>query len=253
MKTFYEWLADNNMTPSDAWKILGLPYGSEMEKVNKAYRRLVLKAHPDKNRDNPDASRETIRLTDAKNILDAFWKFAKHHEDNRPIYNTADRDMIYDEGRYVKPSRIQGIIIEIYRNLLEISKRPPRAFDSPRGRNALIRLDYALSSAHNAAEGTPWWENPEEKDFDDSPLDLLAEILGHLNSESLPYFREAAEFDLDKPTPPPEFGWGRVRHNGREIDVPRAISDFVLGITPLLRLKKYSQECVYFLNSMSLK
>jgi curved DNA-binding protein CbpA len=45
------------------YDVLGLPASCTTEEIKKSYRRLAIKLHPDKNRDDPDAEEKVCLLT----------------------------------------------------------------------------------------------------------------------------------------------------------------------------------------------
>ncbi len=53
----------------DPYKVLGVPRDANDEQIKRAYRRLALKYHPDKNKGNPDAEQKFIEVSNAYEIL----------------------------------------------------------------------------------------------------------------------------------------------------------------------------------------
>lgn len=53
----------------DPFQILGVEAGAEMSTIKKAYRRLSLLKHPDKNPDDPLAVSEFIQITKAYTVI----------------------------------------------------------------------------------------------------------------------------------------------------------------------------------------
>lgn len=57
------------MTASEAYEVLGLPQGADLNAVKAAFRQMALRCHPDRNGDNPAASATFRRIKDAYDLL----------------------------------------------------------------------------------------------------------------------------------------------------------------------------------------
>lgn len=57
------------MAKRDYYEVLGLSRGAEKDEIKKAYRRLAMKNHPDRNPDDPDAEERFKEATEAYEVL----------------------------------------------------------------------------------------------------------------------------------------------------------------------------------------
>jgi len=57
------------MAKRDYYEVLGVDRGAETEEIKKAYRKLAVKYHPDKNQNNPDATAQFQEINRANTIL----------------------------------------------------------------------------------------------------------------------------------------------------------------------------------------
>ena len=71
---------------NDLYKLLGVKRNSSYEEIKRAYRRLVFKYHPDKNKTDPNTSSKFIAISRAYKILS--------NEQSRKIYDETGE---YDE------------------------------------------------------------------------------------------------------------------------------------------------------------
>lgn len=57
------------MSDRDYYEILGIDRGADKDEIKKAYRKLAIKYHPDKNRNNPEAEEKFKEATEAYEVL----------------------------------------------------------------------------------------------------------------------------------------------------------------------------------------
>ncbi|XP_050306731.1 dnaJ homolog shv [Anthonomus grandis grandis] len=74
----------------DFYKILGVSKGASLHEIKKAYRRLAKELHPDKNQEDPDASRKFQDLGAAYEVLS--------DEDKRKKYDRCGEDCLQKDG-----------------------------------------------------------------------------------------------------------------------------------------------------------
>lgn len=60
---------NTKMIGFDPYEILGVEYEAPVNKIKKAYRKLALEHHPDKNRNNPEAGAKFIQISKAYECL----------------------------------------------------------------------------------------------------------------------------------------------------------------------------------------
>jgi DnaJ-class molecular chaperone len=66
------------LVEKDLYKILGVPKGAKPDDIKKAYRKLSLKHHPDKNQGDPDAKAKFQKIAEAFSILSDSQKRLKY-------------------------------------------------------------------------------------------------------------------------------------------------------------------------------
>ncbi|KAG7092634.1 hypothetical protein E1B28_008976 [Marasmius oreades] len=110
---------------SEAYATLGLEQGSSLEVVKAAYKQVALRTHPDKNPNNPDATRQFQHVGEAYNVLS---KHLDTSHRNRPRYypqcgHYHDYDSDFDDDDYSEDDYDSDFEAELaeayYRSLFE--------------------------------------------------------------------------------------------------------------------------------------
>jgi curved DNA-binding protein len=87
----------------DYYKTLGVERSAKTAEIKKAYRQLALKFHPDKNRDNPKAHEQFLKIQEAYEVLQDTTKRQKY-------------DQLYDIRAKAKSSNFQEKTYQKYSN-----------------------------------------------------------------------------------------------------------------------------------------
>ncbi|MCP5506435.1 MAG: molecular chaperone DnaJ [Chlamydiales bacterium] len=75
---------------TDYYQVLGVPRDASQDEIKKAYRKLALKYHPDKNKDNPDSEKKFKEVSEAYEVLS--------DEQKRQMYDQYGADALKGGG-----------------------------------------------------------------------------------------------------------------------------------------------------------
>ena len=78
------------MTDREAYDILELQYGEPPEAIKKAYRRLALKYHPDRNKGSKEAEEKFKKINNAYEYLSEFNEYAGEATTNASPHQSQD-------------------------------------------------------------------------------------------------------------------------------------------------------------------
>jgi len=84
----------------DYYEILGVSRSASPEEMKKAYRRLALKFHPDKNPDDPDAAEQFKEINTAYEVLSN-----PEHRREYDLYGTVGAPRMAESGRLSQRER----------------------------------------------------------------------------------------------------------------------------------------------------
>ena len=99
------------MAVKDYYRVLEIPQNARQEEIKKAYRKLAMQYHPDKNTGNPYAVQYFREIQEAYDVLSnpvkrseyhqARWQFGSHSARNEPPV-APSADLIYQEALKIK-------------------------------------------------------------------------------------------------------------------------------------------------------
>lgn len=137
------------MTKRDYYEILGIPRNASSEEIKRAYRKMALKFHPDRNPGNKESEEKFKEAAEAYSIL--------IDSEKRPIYDRFGYEGLRGEG-FSGFSGFDSSIFEDFEDILgnffdfgfgdffgTHSRR--RAYSPKRGRDLALELDLSLEEA----------------------------------------------------------------------------------------------------------
>lgn len=139
----------SNVGKKDYYEILGVPRNATKEEIKRAYRRLALQYHPDRNK-SPDAEEKFKEISEAYAVLS--------DDEKRRIYDMYGHEGL--SGAYTHEDIFRTSTFdfdEIFRDLgFDLDSIFERFFGvrrgPPKGRDVIMNLEITLEEAFNGAE-----------------------------------------------------------------------------------------------------
>ena len=138
------------MSQNDYYETLGIPKGATEAEIKKAYRKLALKYHPDRNPDNKEAEEKFKEVAEAYQVLSDPKKKAEYDAYGR----------VQNRGPRVNPGdfNINDVFSDfsfgssIFDELLNNSRRRTRRRPPQKGSNLRIKVDITLKDMLNGID-----------------------------------------------------------------------------------------------------
>jgi molecular chaperone DnaJ len=118
------------MAKKDYYEILQVPKAATIDEIKKAYRKLALKYHPDKNPNNPEAEAMFKEIAEAYGVLgddekkkkydsggQGFENFFNHRYDGRPYSNSGFSSFFEQEWQRFQAQDRKGTDLKIFLNI----------------------------------------------------------------------------------------------------------------------------------------
>lgn len=134
------------MSRPDYYRILGVPRNATKEEIHKAYRRLALKYHPDKNPGNKEAEEKFKQISEAYEVL--------HDDEKRRIYDSRGYEGLHDIGfeGFRSSEEIFEHFGDIFADLFGESFWQKRQTQPARGRDIVVEVRVPFLDAVEGAE-----------------------------------------------------------------------------------------------------
>lgn len=139
------------MAEKDYYQILGVEKSADADELKKAYRKLAMKYHPDRNKDNPDAEAKFKEVNEAYDVLKDEQKRAAYDR-----YGAAAFDGSMGGGAGGHPGGFGGGFSDIFEDMFgEFMGGGARRGNGPaRGNDMQYTMEISLEDAYKGKETT---------------------------------------------------------------------------------------------------
>jgi molecular chaperone DnaJ len=135
------------MSKKDYYKVLGVPKTASDSEIKKAYRKLAVKYHPDKNPDNKEAEEKFKEISEAYDVLS--------NGDKRKKYDTFGHNggqSMYEDffgGNFGRGATMEDIFGDLFN-----SRRKNPHQQNNRGKSLRVRLELGIEDIVNGVKKT---------------------------------------------------------------------------------------------------
>jgi molecular chaperone DnaJ len=140
------------MSKKDFYEILGVPKDTKIEDIKKAYRKLALKYHPDKNPGNKESEQKFKEITMAYEVLSDVKEKASYDQIGHSAFQQGDRfqEGFSDESPF--SHGFSNVFEDLFGEFMGRSSQNKRRGHSERGADIKFQLEITLEEVFRGIE-----------------------------------------------------------------------------------------------------
>jgi len=135
----------------DYYEVLGISREATADEINKAFRKLALQFHPDRNHGDPEASEHFKEVNEANEVLS--------DANKRQRYDRYGFDGLKNGGGPQPGMQFGGSIFEFFQDFVNMGQGGPRS-----GRDIQVVVDLTLEEAYRGAKKNAVYQREENCD-----------------------------------------------------------------------------------------